>query len=113
MMTRTSSATVVFRRPFVLAGFETMQPAGSYIVDIEEEQVDSLVVNAWRRVATTMRLPQPGGAIEYIPVNGHALDEALLRDGAQERAGEIAKRRLDRARGRPNRAAIALLRPKN
>ena len=83
MMTRTSSTTVVFQRPFVLAGFETMQPAGSYIVETEEEQVDSLLVNAWRRVATTMRLPQPGGAIEYHAVDPDALQEALIRDGAQ------------------------------
>jgi len=111
-MTKNTTTTVTFRRPFILDGFEQMQPAGSYIVDIEEERVDSLVVNAWRRVSTTMRLPQPGGAIEYVPVNPEALREALLRDGAQEQMDDTAKRRLNRARGRPNPAAIALLRPR-
>jgi hypothetical protein len=113
MMTRTSSATVVFQRPFVLAGFETMQPAGSYIVDTEEEQVDSLVVSAWRRIVTTMRLPQPGGAIEYVSVDPEALQEALIRDGAQEHSADIARTRLDRARGRPNAATVAMLRTKS
>lgn len=112
MATRTSIATVVFERPFILDGFDTMQPAGSYIVDTEEEPVDSLAVNAWRRVRTTMRLPQPGGAIEYVPVDAQALREALIRDGTQDVTDATAKRRLDRARGRPNAATIAMLRPK-
>ena len=111
-MTRTSSATVVFQRPFVLTGFDNMQPAGSYIVDTEEEQVDSLVVNAWRRMATTMRLPQPGGAIEYVPLDPNALQDALIRDRAQEHGGEIAKMPLDRARAGPDAATLSMLRPK-
>ena len=74
----------MFRRPFMLDGLEKMQPAGSYIVDTDEEQVDSNLVNAWRRVATTIRITQPGGAVEYLPVDPGVLKKALAQDGARE-----------------------------
>jgi hypothetical protein len=82
MVTRTSSQKVVFRRPFLLTGMSALQPPGAYIVDTDEEQLDTLTVPAWRRTATVIRLAR-AGATEYLAVDPSELHEALMRDGAQ------------------------------
>ena len=82
MTTRTSSKQVTFRRPFLLSGLADMQPAGTYVVDTEEELIDALSFSAWKRVATAMQLTH-GGATEYLPVDPGELSEAQMRDGAQ------------------------------
>ena len=81
--TRQSSTTVTFLRPFILDGFEQLQPAGSYTLDIEEELLDTLLSPVWKRTSTTMRLRRHG-AIEQVPVDPERLKEALARDAAQE-----------------------------
>lgn len=102
MTTRTTSKTVTFRRPFVLKDFPSLLPAGAYVVDTEEEELDSMLCQGWRRVSTTMRV-RIDGAIEARPVDPDALHEALMRDGAQDKPGQppsqsSAKARFDRAR---------------
>jgi hypothetical protein len=82
MVTRTRSEKVAFRRPFLLTGLDSVQPAGTYIVDTDEELLDALTVSAWKRIATVIQLPH-GGAIEYLAVDPTELHEALMRDGAQ------------------------------
>ena len=82
MATRTTSRQLTFRRPFLLSGFDSMQPAGTYTVDTEEELIDALSFSAWKRVATVMQLPR-GGATEYLPVDPDELSEAQMRDGAE------------------------------
>ncbi len=99
---RTTTKTVTFQRPFVLDGFPELLPAGTYTVDTDEEQLDSMLVEAWRRVATTLRV-RIDGAIECRPIDPDALHEALMRDGALNPSGSpatkpSAKSRLDRAR---------------
>jgi hypothetical protein len=42
MTTRTTSRTIVFRRPFLLRGFDSEQPAGVYVIDTEEKLLESL-----------------------------------------------------------------------
>ncbi len=56
MTTRTTSQTVTFRRPFKLSGADDVQPAGSYTIETDEEQLDTSVL-AYRRLATLFRLP--------------------------------------------------------
>lgn len=82
MVTRTSSKQVTFRRPFLLSGLESMQAAGIYTIDTEEELIDALSFSAWKRVATVMQLTR-GGATEYLPVDPEELSEAQMRDGTQ------------------------------
>ena len=82
MATRTSSKQVTFRRPFLLSGFDSIQPAGTYTVDTEEELIDALSFPAWKRVATMMQLTRDG-ATEYMPVDPDELSEAQTRDEAQ------------------------------
>ena len=100
-MTRHTTATVTFRRPFILDGFEQLQPAGSYIVDTEEELMDTVLSSGWKRTSTAMRLMRHG-AVEQVPVNPDQLQQALMRDSAQEdsvsRSPSSTKARSDRMR---------------
>ncbi len=103
MVTRTQSKAVMFARPFILDGMDRLQPAGTYTIDTEEERIDTLNLQVWRRVRTLIRLESPG-RIEYLPVDPEELDKALMRDGAQPDpasavAGANARRHRDRALG--------------
>lgn len=51
--TRVISTTVTFARPFILDGFEGLQRPGSYVVDTEQELIDSPSVTAWKRISTS------------------------------------------------------------
>ncbi len=97
-----SRKTVTFRRPFVLQGFAHVLPPGDYVIDTEEERLDTSLTLAWRRVSTVMRV-RVDGALECRSVDPDALAEALLRDKAHDAPGSPASRlsekfRRDRAR---------------
>lgn len=82
---RTTSSTIVFRRPFQLAVLDAPLPAGPYAVDIEEELLPGLSFAAYRRVAAWLTLPpRPGGAVlaEILRLDPAELDAALARDAA-------------------------------
>ncbi len=91
MATRTSSRTVTFVRPFVLDNFPELLPAGDYLVDTEEEELDSMLSQGWRRVSTTMRV-RVGAEVEIRAVDPEALQDALSRDGARDKPGEPPSR---------------------
>lgn len=55
--TRTTTRTVTFTRPFELNGLDGVQPAGSYVVETDEELIDSLSFPVYRRIATWIHLP--------------------------------------------------------
>ena len=57
MSIRTTEKTVTFCRPFTLAALDGPQPAGTYHVVTEEEQIPDLSFVAFRRVATLLHLP--------------------------------------------------------
>jgi len=95
--TRQSSTTVTFLRPFILDGFEQLQPAGSYTVDIEEELLDTLLSPVWKRISTTMRLRRHG-ALEQVLVDPEQLKEALARDAAQQEPATPLSSSLPEAR---------------
>ncbi|WP_377805766.1 hypothetical protein ABNQ38_03785 [Azospirillum sp. A29] len=59
---RTTTRTVTFSHPFSLSSVEGMQPAGSYVVETDEELVDSLSFPVYRRTATWLHLPRSGGS---------------------------------------------------
>lgn len=83
MTIRTSNKTVTFLRPFVLSGISGVQPAGSYIVEIDEELIEELSFPAYRRVATLIRLPaQLGSSIlaRVVTIDPVELELALERD---------------------------------
>src|ERR1700704_1445409 len=54
---RTTETTITFRRPFTLSALDKSQPAGTYRVVTEEEEIDGLSFVAFRRTATLLHLP--------------------------------------------------------
>ncbi|MFC7053319.1 hypothetical protein ACFQI3_11530 [Hansschlegelia quercus] len=57
MPDRTTETTVMFRRPFSLAGINGAQPAGTYLLVIDEEEIPGISFLAYRRTATTIHTP--------------------------------------------------------
>jgi|SRR5579871_487076 len=82
MTSRTTSRTVTFLHPFILDGFGRV-PSGSYIVDTEEDLLDTILFQAWKRASTTIRLGGPG-RIQDVPIDPEQLNNALLRDRAHD-----------------------------
>lgn len=80
METRTTHSTVTFGRPFQLAGMDSTAPAGVYKLDVEEEKLDTLSFESWRRTAVTLQVAR-AGVTEYVALNPEDLREALRRDG--------------------------------
>jgi hypothetical protein len=54
---RTTETTITFRRPFMFSALDKAQPAGTYRVVTEEEEIDGLSFVAFRRTATLLHLP--------------------------------------------------------
>ena len=81
MSSRTTHSIVHFAAPFVLTGFDRAQPAGDYDVDNDEELIDGLSWQAWRRVATYIHLPARAtkSALKQIVAIDPAELEAALR----------------------------------
>jgi hypothetical protein len=88
MIRRTTTRTVTFKHSFAIKGLDGWQPAGSYIVDTEEELLQALSFPAWHRIHTSIRLPQKPGRsmVEHeVTLDPAAIDAALTVDAA---AGE-------------------------
>jgi hypothetical protein len=103
MSTRMTARTVVFRHAFVLGGFERVAPAGSYLVETEEEEIDGLAMetSAWRRMGTVMHVIQDG-MTEYVKIDASDLDKAIARDAGREEAPAALTARLDAERKKNN-----------
>jgi hypothetical protein len=85
MSTRTTETTVTFCRPFTLLSVEGAQPAGTYRLVTEEEQIPGLSFTAFRRTATLLHLPAdpaPGATRQVVSVSPDELAEALASDAA-------------------------------
>ena len=83
MTMRTTSRSVTFRHPFILGGFDTALAAGTYVVEVEEEAIESVSFPAYRRISTQMKVSALGGT-EYRSIDPAELDEALLRDRVEQ-----------------------------
>lgn len=81
MTTRTTDRRVTFQHPFVLDGFERHISAGTYLVETEEELVDTVLSLAWKRRSTVIRLRTPAGTQDFS-IDPEQLEAALLRDRA-------------------------------
>jgi hypothetical protein len=80
--TRTTGKTLIFRRPFKLSGADDVQPAGSYVVETDEEQLDTSF-QAYRRLATHIRLPGTPGTLEtgrVIDIDPEELEAIVKKD---------------------------------
>lgn len=83
---RSTIATVTFSSSFCLAGHEAPFPAGTYEVLSEDERLEGLSFEAFRRIATFLRITGTGlsaGRTELLPVSQQDLDAAVLADQAK------------------------------
>jgi hypothetical protein len=56
-MGRTTETTVTFKHPFMMEGLDGPQPAGTYRLVVEEEDIPDLTFLAYRRTATMLHIP--------------------------------------------------------
>ena len=83
MNMRSTRSTVTFSNPFTLPGYPGDLPAGDYDVLVEEELLQGLSFEAYRRTATHMTVPGRGnraGWMELHTISERDLNEALSRD---------------------------------
>jgi hypothetical protein len=83
---RTTETTITFRRPFTLSALDKAQPAGTYRLVTEEEEIPGLSFVAFRRTAILLHLPAlpATGATHQVvsvdPAEWAAIVEADGRD---------------------------------
>jgi len=85
MTIRTTSRTVTFAHPFLLKGVTEEQPAGNYVVETDEERIETASVQAYRRISTLIRLPaRPDSLVvgQVVDIDPAELAAALERDAA-------------------------------
>ncbi len=86
MMNRTRQTTVHFTSVFELPGYEGPQPAGEYRVDHDEEQIEGVSRQSWRRVGTFIHLPAiaiQSQTRQMVPIDPADLNAALRKDQQQ------------------------------
>ena len=83
---RSSRDMVTFHHPFILPGLDSEQPAGTYMVLTEEQEIPGLSLMAWRRGATQIYLPAIGleiGQEQVVTIDSRELAAARNRDAAK------------------------------
>ena len=85
MTMRSTKSTVTFANPFTVPGYTDGLPAGTYDVLVEEELLQGLTFEAYRRTATYLKVPGRGahaGRTEFRSITDNDLIKALSRDAA-------------------------------
>ena len=83
MTIRTTRSTVSFSSPFTLRNLEGVQPAGDYVVLIDDELIEGLSRVAYRRLATLFQTPAISASqrqIQSFSISQTDLDAALMKD---------------------------------
>jgi hypothetical protein len=81
MTLRTTDKMVTFRHPFCLKGVDRLLPAADYRVVTDEELMEGVSFNVYRRVATVIFVPGPSGrGIEMVAIDPLDLQVAQERD---------------------------------
>ena len=76
---RTRKSTITFQHPFRLKGDAGELPAGSYDIEIDEEEIEAADRTAYRRTAIYFYVHK-AGSTRSILVTPADLDSALKRD---------------------------------
>ncbi|MBN8293256.1 hypothetical protein JI664_14875 [Rhodobacter sp. NTK016B] len=80
MAMRSTTTTVTFDHPFFLSGYPDELPAGTYDVIVEEERLEGLSFEAYRKTATYLAVNGRGrmaGRSELRAISERDLDMAL------------------------------------
>ncbi|SDE91119.1 hypothetical protein [Limimaricola pyoseonensis] len=83
MTVRSSESVVTFTHPFRISGYSEELPEGDYMVVVEEELLQGLSFEAYRRTGTYLTVQGRGNradSSETRPVTQKALEAALDRD---------------------------------
>jgi hypothetical protein len=86
MPSRSTTSSVAFAHPFRIPGYEDELPAGSYEVIVDEDLLEGLSFEAYRRTGTFLLVGgRPGrrGQTEMRPINWSDLEAAQASDRAQ------------------------------
>jgi hypothetical protein len=93
MMTRTCQAKVQFLHPFRLPGLDGPQPAGTYRLITDEEELSGLSFITYRTVLAMLQLPALGRATlstRTVPIDLDELDACICAD-RQAVAGDVPR----------------------
>jgi hypothetical protein len=85
MTTRSRREVVTFKHPFRIRGIDRQLPAGDYEVVTDEESIEGLSFEAFRRVATTIMVPAEsaaGLAMEMVAIGSVDLADAQRVDAS-------------------------------
>jgi hypothetical protein len=93
MSTRTTLRSVQFNKSFRLNGVDSALPAGTYLVETDEENIAEFSFPTYRRVRTTITVPINKAHTQVwqvFTIDPQDLEDALSRDlsGAKEGKGE-------------------------
>ena len=83
MTERTRQESIAFRFPAHIEGIDGRLPAGTYVVETDEEQIPGLSFVAYRRVQTAIIVPLNTGSNagrQVVVIEPQALQAALERD---------------------------------
>lgn len=80
MTVRTNETTVTFQRPFKLRPFNGQQPAGTYRLVTEEEQILGLSFLAYQRTATMLHVAAADGSHQVFMIDPAELATAQEAD---------------------------------
>jgi hypothetical protein len=83
MSERTTETRVTFKHSFMLESFDAVQPAGTYRLVIDEEEILGLSFPAYRRTSTVLHVPacsDTAGRRQAFPVDLKELETALAAD---------------------------------
>lgn len=92
MNMRSTRSTVTFSNPFTLPGYPGDLPAGDYEVLVEEELLQGLSFEAYRRTATYLLVRGTGGhagRTELRAISESDLTQALSRDGTANETKKV------------------------
>jgi hypothetical protein len=84
MAARTTETTVTFRHPFTITFLDRPQPAGTYRLVTDEEEILSLSFLVFQRTASMLHIPAisiSGSPTQVFHVNSAELASALEADG--------------------------------
>jgi hypothetical protein len=81
MTLRTTDKIVTFHRAFRLKGVDRLLPPADYRVVTDEERIEGLSFDAYRRVATVIFVPGPSGrGVEMVTIEPADLQAAQDED---------------------------------
>jgi hypothetical protein len=85
MTIRSRREVITFKHPFRIRGIGRLLPAGAYEVVTDEETIEGLSFEAFRRVATTIKVPREGSrglAMEVVSIGSVDLADAQRIDAS-------------------------------